>query len=478
MISISMQEIANQLDAEMIGENVTISHVETDSRKKELKGLFVALKGPSFDAHQFIKQVEKTDVDGVVVDHDCKIKKPQLVVKDTRKALAALGKLNRDKSQAITIAITGSSGKTTVKEMIASILQLSGMTCSTKGNLNNEIGAPLTLLNINEETKYCVIELGANHSGEIAFTSSLSSPNVALVNNVSSAHLEGFGSVDGVAKAKGEIYAALDNDGTAVLNIDDSFFKDFKKNITSKIITFSISNDADVMAKNIRLNSESYASFELHYQGMMNVIQLPMLGIHNVSNALAAVACCLAIKIPLKQIKKGLEKSSTVSGRLNCFKLVSGCRVIDDTYNANVASVKAAIDLLKNYPAPRVLVLGDMGELGVFAKSCHETVGLYAKDSGIETLFTIGELTYFTQNTFSKKIENDNGSQHFEDDNKLVLKLKKEAIAAATILIKGSRSAHMENIVQALIGHSKINTTDFSLTNNSDAGNASLQGKN
>ncbi len=494
MIKTSMSEIAQKIGAQMIGEDVDISTVFTDSRRENPKGLFVALKGPHFDAHRFVDGVLDSGASGVVVEHPVETDKTQIVVSNTRLALAEIARLNRDKSQAKYIGITGSSGKTTVKEMVASILQLSGKTFATLGNLNNDIGVPLTLLDIDETIEFGVIELGANHAGEVAFTADITRPDVALVNNVSAAHLEGFGDLHGVARAKREIYSALSQDGIAVLNGDDDFFDYLQKKITAKKMIFSVKADADVMAKNIQLNDNQSSTFELHYLPKQNLpkqnlpkqnlpkqkllqqdlpqqelpqqvtICLPVVGQHNIANALAAASCCLAVGISLSQIAAGLENTPVVAGRLVIHQLGSGCRMIDDTYNANIASMKAAIDLLSQYPAPKILVLGDMAELGESGRQYHQQVGEYAKQANIDKLFSCGVLTQFSQMAFTESDDDyrsshqkqsgqisDRRGQHFNHQKELVKKLKQEAMADVTILIKGSRSAHMENIVQALL---------------------------
>ncbi len=497
MITTSMSEIAKTLGAKMIGDDVNISTVFTDSRRENPNGLFVALKGPHFDAHRFVNDVLKSGANGVVVERRFETKKTQILVTNTRLALAEIARLNRNKSRAKYIAITGSSGKTTVKEMVASILQLSANTFATIGNLNNDIGVPLTLLDIDQNIEYGVVELGANHAGEVAFTADITRPDVALVNNISAAHLEGFGDLHGVANAKREIYSALSKEGIAVLNGDDSFFQYFQKKITTKKIIFSIdeTSDADVIAKHIQLNDDQSSTFELHYKQQYVPICLPIVGQHNVANALAAASCCLAVGISLPQIAEGLKNAPVVAGRLAIHQLSLGSRIIDDTYNANVASMKAAIDLLSHYPSPRILVLGDMAELGESGRQCHQQIGKYARQESIDKLYSCGVLSQLSQLAFSKNDDvyhqtepnqltqdSTERSQHFSRQKELVQKLKQEAIAGVTILIKGSRSAHMENVVQALMEGDE--TTSFHNERSkpqsstiSDSSVASLQGE-
>lgn len=487
MIATTLTNIAHQINGELIGKDISIEHVFTDSRVQNPCGLFVALKGPHFDAHQFVNEVLNAGATAAVVEQKIDIDYPQIVVKNTRLALAEIARFNRHQSNAKYIAITGSSGKTTVKEMIASILQQTTQVFATQGNLNNDIGVPLTLLQIDSNIQFGVIELGANHAGEVAFTADITQPDVALVNNISAAHLQGFGDLNGVARAKAEIYAALSKDGIAIVNNDDSFSDFFKQKIVGKMITFSVEDDADVYVTNIRIEKDQSTRFSINYLQQQQTINLPLIGLHNISNALAAAACCIASGISLKNIAIGLSQTPQVAGRLIVHDLNNGCRIIDDSYNANLASMIAAINLLKNYPAPRILVLGDMAELGEQGRQYHEQIGDYARESHIEKLYSVGVLTQFSQLSFEKndaeELKNNNiddskisVSDHFTDQKELIRALKKEAIAGATILIKGSRSAKMENIVTALLNHSTDQTVMVDDTEKMDKRAASLMG--
>lgn len=470
MISLTMSQIAVALGGQLVGQDVNITKVLIDSRieNKQFENhncLFVALKGPHFDAHHFVEDAINAGAVGVVVEHQSNIDKPQIIVENTRIALAQIARLNRNQSKAKYIAITGSSGKTTVKEMIASILTLSDKVVATKGNLNNDIGVPLTLLEIEKSTTYGVVELGANHAGEVAFTADITRPDVTLVNNITAAHLQGFGDIHGVARAKAEIYSALSEDGIAIINADDDFYNYFDSKIKGKKLSYSVKHIADVYASDIQLNTDQSLRFTLNYKQQQVQIDLPLVGLHNVANALAAATCCIAVEISLEQIVSGLAKAPQVAGRLIVTRLSNGCRLIDDTYNANVSSMMAAIDLLKNYPEPTILIIGDMGELGELGRQYHEQVGEYAKLAGITKMFSCGVLTQFSQIAYDKKqLENESTEPnakkqitHFSHQKELIIKLKNEANAGATLLVKGSRSAHMENIVQALTEYSKNN---------------------
>jgi len=461
MIDLKLSEIAEAIDGKLIYGDATINRVYTDSRDTLYDGLFVALKGPHFDAHDFIAQVVEQGAKGVVVEKESACSIPQIIVENSKIALGQIARLNREKIAAQVIAITGSSGKTTVKEMVATILQGAGNVLATKGNFNNEIGAPLTLLRMNDSHQFGVIELGANHAGEIAYTASLAQPDVAMVNNVAAAHLEGFGDLQGVARAKGEIYSELKSDGIAVVNIDDNFSDFWLKNIDKKVMTYSCSKQADVFASDIHLDEEQCASFDLIYQEQEQPVQLSLAGKHNVHNALAAASCCLALGISLEVIAKGLGVSPVVSGRLMTEKLDNGCRLIDDTYNANLDSMKAAIELLSAFEGRRVMVIGDMAELGEFGRQCHEEIGEFAAELKIDALYSCGVLTRFSQDVFPGE------GGHFSSQLELIQKLKQEAISGTTILVKGSRSAHMEKVINALMEES----------NDSNAENASTEGE-
>lgn len=485
MIPMPLSYIAEKLNGRLDGHDDTVDHVFTDSRidSKDLvdkQALFVALKGPNFDAHKFVENIQGKGARAALVEKVQASEIPQIIVSDTRLALAKIAHLNRQKSRAKYIAVTGSSGKTTVKEMIASILSLSGKTLATKGNLNNDIGAPLTLLAVDQSIDYAVIELGANHVGEIAFTANLVQPDVALVNNVSAAHLQGFGDLQGVAKAKAEIYFSLLESGTAIVNADDEFSEFFSTQVSNKKIEYSISalsgleedkSNAScsasqvltprITATQISRQTDQSSSFVLNANGEQVQINLPLIGTHNVANALAAASCCFALDIPMQQIAKGLAQAPVVAGRLVVNELSNSCRVIDDTYNANLASMKAAIDLLGQYPVPRILVVGDMAELGDKSKQLHEEMGSYALKAGISKLFCCGPLSRFTEQGFvekqasnsenTKNLVTKQTADHFAQKSELIIKLKKEAKAGTTILVKGSRSSKMENVVKALV---------------------------
>ena len=443
MIPLTLKEIASALGATLIGDDCTISSVTTDSRKVEPDSLFVALKGEKFDGHQFCADVCALGVSALLVSQRQETSVPQLLVEDTRYGLGLLGALVRSRVAAKFVAITGSCGKTTVKEMCASILGLNGPVLATQGNLNNEIGVPMTLLRLVPEHKFAVIEMGANHPGEIAWTTSLVKPDVALINNVAAAHLEGFGSLQGVALAKSEIFTGLDDKGTAIVNADSEFYDYWKADLGPGMLSFGLDNgSADFTAKSIESDEGACCRFLMVTpQGNIDVA-LPLPGRHNVANALAAAALCQSLGVSLPLIKQGLEVMQPVKGRLNVLHMSGGLTLIDDTYNASVQSVLAAIDTLAAMPGYRVLVFGDMGELGHEAVELHSQVGTHAKERGLDLLLTVGSLAEHAALA--------GGGQHFTDKSSLFAALgkllaEKEGI---TLLAKGARSSRMEEVIE------------------------------
>ncbi len=389
---------------------------------------------------------------------------PHIVVDDTRLALAELAGVWRKKAAVSVVGITGSNGKTTVKEMVAAILSVNADTLFTQGNLNNDIGVPLTLLRLNEQHRYAVIEMGANHPGEIEYTSQYAQADVAIITNVGAAHIEGFGSIDGVAKAKGEIIQTLKRDGVAVLNRDDAYF-DYWKSIagTRKVISFGIDERAeasapahaprlrpagDVTAHSVKteiINHAFATTFELVTAKGELTVKLKLAGRHNVVNALAAAAACLALDTDLQQIKQGLESVKPVTGRLQPLVSRLGNIVIDDTYNANSASLKAGLDVLANCDGKRWLVLGAFGELGPDSPKIHEQMGELIKSSGVVRLLAVGSDAGNTVKVFGE------GATFFDTQNDLIEMLKQELKGDEAILIKGSRAQRMENVVAALV---------------------------
>ncbi len=440
--SMMLNEVATILSSEMIGENISVNGISTDTRTIKGGELFLALKGPNFDGHDYVQQA--LDKGAVACLVQTKVNADHYVItKDTHAALGLLAKAWRQKFQKTVFAITGSNGKTTVKEMISSIVSQKKSVMATYGNLNNDIGVPLTLFRLDESFDAAVIEMGANHSGEIKYLTNLALPDIAIVTNIGSAHLEGFGSMENTAKAKAEIFQGLSKDGTAIINADDSFFDDFKKVTTQhNIVSFGLKNKADVMAQ---CESDVEGSLLQVTTPIGSCqVKLKLLGSHNVMNALAAIAASIAADVSLQQIVKGLESLEPVNGRLQMKQGLNNSRVIDDTYNANPTSLYAALNVLHDFSGKRFLALGDMGELGGNADKLHIEAGSYAKESGVDSLYSFGKLA-------AKAAKEFGGNGYCYDKHEdMIEALRDELSQDVTLLVKGSRSMHMENIVNAL----------------------------
>ncbi|MCV4281455.1 UDP-N-acetylmuramoyl-tripeptide--D-alanyl-D-alanine ligase [Pseudomonas capsici] len=448
--ALTFSELVAPLDARCIGD-CTFTGVSTDSRAIQPGQLFVALTGPRFDGHEYLDQVAAKGAVGALVEREVEGSTlPQLVVLDTRKALAQLGAINRNAFVDRPVAaITGSSGKTTVKEMLASIMRTRGPVLATRGNLNNELGVPLTLLELAPEYSSAVIELGASRVGEIAFTVSLTKPHVALITNAGTAHVGEFGGPDRIVEAKGEILEGLDASGIAVLNLDDKAFPVWRLRVGErKIVSFALNNSqADLYASDLGRDTRGCPSFLLHSPLGTAQVQLNLLGTHNVANALAAAAGAFALGVTLDGIVTGLNNVQPVKGRTVAQIASNGVRVIDDSYNANPSSINAAVDLLADFPGRTVLVLGDIGELGDWAEQGHRDVGAYAAGK-VSALYAVGPLMAHAVNAFGEN------ARHFASQADLIAALGAEQDPNTTLLIKGSRSAAMENIVAALCGSS------------------------
>lgn len=453
-MELNLSEIVHSLFAQLIGSNIAISGVSIDTRTLQTGDLYIAINGKNFDGHDFIPQAEMASASAVMVEQLVDTDLPQIIVPDTRIGLAELARLWRQKSQAQIVAVTGSNGKTTVKEMLAAILSVNSPVLATKGNLNNDIGVPLTLLRLNEQHRYAVIEMGANHAGEIAFSSRYALADVAIINNVGAAHLEGFGSLEGVAQAKGEIISGLSPQGTAILNKDDEFYPLWQELAeTRKIISFGFAADADVSATEINSrieNNQFVTSFNLITAQQNIPICLKLAGQHNVKNALAAAAACLAIGIPSAQIKQGLENLLPVTGRLQPWISRYGNIVIDDSYNANPASLKVALDVLSQCTGESWLILGAFGELGEDSTNIHREMGEMIKAYNVKRLFAVGENARYSVESFGA------GAEFFSTQEELITRLKSQLTGSETLLIKGSRAQRMENIAASLIDNFRI----------------------
>ncbi|OMH36550.1 UDP-N-acetylmuramoyl-tripeptide--D-alanyl-D-alanine ligase [Motiliproteus sp. MSK22-1] len=445
-----LEELKKPLSASGLGDDAQFDRVSTDTRNLQQGDLFVALSGPNFDGNRFVAQARDLGAVAAIVSEFQQVDIPQLKVADTRIALGQISALNRQLYTNPLVAITGSSGKTSVKEMLASILRTQGDVLATKGNLNNEIGVPLTLLELKSQHRFGVIELGASGLGEIAYTVSLAEPDVAILNNAGGAHLEGFGDLNGVVKAKGEIFEGLTSDGTGVVNLDDPSASIWLAQLRDKKhLTFSLlSAHADLFASHIEEAVNGCYGYVLNSHEGSVQIQLQVLGRHMIANAMAAAAAAIALGIDLQQIKTGLEQFQAVPGRLVASTTSAGTRVIDDTYNANPDSMKAAIDVLGDLSGTRILVMGNMGELGSEAVNLHREIGDYAATQGIELLLAVGELASVAATAFNTK---GGESRVFENNQALATWLNKRVNEEMVVLIKGSRSAAMETVVEALL---------------------------
>ncbi|MDH5423644.1 MAG: UDP-N-acetylmuramoyl-tripeptide--D-alanyl-D-alanine ligase [Gammaproteobacteria bacterium] len=439
-----ISEVASIFNTKFSGEDKKFNSVSIDSRTLNPGDLFIALKGENFDGHEYLQLASEKGAVAAIVDRKIEADLPVIVVQDTKLALGRLATYWRQKLQLKIIGLTGSNGKTTVKEMLVCIFSELGSVTATAGNFNNDIGLPLTLLKMKPEHEFAVVEMGANHIGEIEYLTKLTRPDVALLNNAAPAHLEGFGSMQGVADAKGEIFSGLSNNGIAVINLDDKF-ADYWISLCDdhKKIFFGLDAAADVTSP---VNADEYDGMFILQTAAGDIeITLNVLGLHNLKNALAASAVAVAFGVDLNVIKAGLEKFKGVKGRLQVNKMKNDSVVIDDSYNANPGSVKAAIDVLSQQQPRTILVLGDMGELGDNAGKLHAELGVYAREKEINCLMTYGEYSMFAAKSF--------GENGFSYANKqdLINDLKLELNEKVAVLVKGSRSVHMEDVVAELI---------------------------
>ncbi|MGH1469766.1 MAG: UDP-N-acetylmuramoyl-tripeptide--D-alanyl-D-alanine ligase [Cellvibrionaceae bacterium] len=466
MKTLALIDIAEATDGQAHLSGVAeceFSRVNTDTRSLKEGDLFVALKGERFDAHDFLQDVAQKKAAAAVVDRFIEgVKLPQLVVKNTTKALGDIAMYNRDLFSGSLVGITGSCGKTTVKAMLKNIFEQASSqeaVLATEGNFNNHIGVPLTLFNLNPQHQYAVVEMGASGAGEIKYLSAMSKPDVVVVTNALQAHVEGFGSLAGIAKAKGELFEFLKDDGVAVINRDDPAFDQWislLENNTSKnlkVITFSASdsvrtsdrnNYLDFNAIGVSEGPKGNVEFVMNIPGDEVVVRLQLLGKQNVSNALAAAACAFSVGIDAENIKKGLENTIAVPGRMCPISGINNSLIIDDSYNANPDSVKAAIDALSQWTSNTFLVLGDLGELGEKEEQLHADLGEYAKRKNIQHLLTVGELTKATSLSFGEK------AVHCKNQEELIKMISAMLDDKSVVLVKGSRVSKMDKVVAAL----------------------------
>lgn len=445
----ALSELVAPLNAERRGRDVRFVQVTTDSRGAADGALFVALKGDRFDGHAFVAQAHAAGAVAALVSEFVDVDLPQLKVADTLNGLQKMASLWRGRFDIPVVAVTGSNGKTTTKQMLASVFAARGPVLATQGNLNNHIGVPLTLLQLRGEHRTAVIEMGANHAGEIALLASIAKPDVGVVTQAGDAHLEGFGSRTGVAKAKGELFAALGADGIAAINADDEYFPLWKELAGgASVLSFGLRDGVDVQALHLEPQPGAGSRFTLATPQGRAELLLPMPGRHNVMNALAAASCGVALGMEPAQIAIGLARSEAASGRLNWKTTTQGARLLDDSYNANPSSLRAGLELLAQLPGRRWLVLGNMAELGSVAAQLHADAGSTAKRLGVERLFAVGPFAQEAAAAFG------DGGACFEDTEQLAAALAPQLDRTITLLVKGSRSARMERVVSALTGES------------------------
>jgi UDP-N-acetylmuramoyl-tripeptide--D-alanyl-D-alanine ligase len=432
------------------GADRSYSGVSSDTRTIGAGELFIALRGENFNGNEFVGKALAAGAAGALVDTQQPGTIAQIIVPDTQKALETAALRWRSTFSIPVVGVAGSNGKTTVKEMMAAILSQAGNTLATRGNLNNHIGVPLTLLRIEAANRFAVIEIGSNHAGEVAALVKIAKPTVGIITNAGAEHLEGFGSIEGVARAEGEMVEGLEPSGIAVINADDEFADLWRGLTRAKVVTFGARNKADFSASGVStdVGPQGFVTrFKLTCPAGSANIELQLAGTHNVVNALGAAAAAVSAGATLPQVAAGLATMRAVKGRLQ-FKLAkSGAWIIDDSYNANPSSMRAGIDVLAGLTGRKWMVMGDMGELGSFADSAHTEIGEYARERGIERLFASGQHSALAVKSFGPR------GEWFAD-----VETMSKAVAAAPadanvrMLIKGSRMNRLERVVTALVG--------------------------
>ena len=442
----TLVDVAEALGLPAPAQDSAVGEIVTDTRRLAPGSLFVALRGERFDAHDFIGQARMAGAVAAVVERPLNDPLPQLQVTDTRLALGLLGRARRRAWGGPLVAVTGNSGKTTVKELLAALLACRGSTLATRGNLNNDIGAPLTLLELTDAHRQAVVELGANHLGEIAWTSVLAEPRVAVITNVTGAHVGEFGGMGQIAQAKAEILVGLPADGVAVINRDDAYFTTWAQLAAPReVLDFGLDPRARVTATALACDALGRYAFTLVVDGReCGRVQLGLLGRHNLANALAAGAAALAMGLSPEEVLAGLAGVAPMPGRLSVVEGTRKSRLLDDTYNANPGAVKAALELLVTLPGPHWCLLGAMGELGEASDRLHAEIGRYAQELGVDFLGTFGEAAGAATRAFGA------GGCHFDDREALTRHVLNHLPPGASVLVKGSRSAGMESVVAEL----------------------------
>jgi UDP-N-acetylmuramoyl-tripeptide--D-alanyl-D-alanine ligase len=446
----TLRDAARVVGGELIGEDRPFGCVSTDSRTLKPGALFVALRGPNFDGAAFVQAAAAQGAIGALAERATPAPLPQVVVPDALRALQELARAWRADFTLPVLAVAGSNGKTTAKEMTAAILSRMGLCMATRGNLNNHIGVPVTLMRLEASHRSAVIEMGANAIGDVAALMSLAQPTIGLITNAGAEHLEGFGNLDGVAKGEGETVSCLKPEGTAIINADDAY-ADYWRGVSGarRIVTFGVHRQADFAAKNVFQGIErgEFATrFTLACPLGERAVMLKAGGAHNVGNALAAAAAAAAAGASLEDIALGLADFRAVSGRLQLKAGTRGSWIIDDSYNANPSSVRAGLEVLRSLTGVTWLVLGDMAELGDVSHDSHAHIGSYARECGVKRLFAVGPLSSRAVETYGS------GGEWFADTDSLTRRLQAELSPGVTVLIKGSRINRLERVVQAVTG--------------------------
>jgi len=445
----SLRDFAALCGGRYQGEDRAYSGVATDTRTLRAGEIYLALRGPRFDGNDFVAAAAAAGAVAAIVDRSVTAPLPLIEVADGQAALTQAASGWRSRFGGVVVGVAGSNGKTTVKEMTSSILAQRGPCLATRGNLNNHIGVPLTLLRLSDEHRSAVIEIGANNPGEVAALVEIARPDVGLITNAGAEHLEGFGDLDGVARAEGEMVAGLDEDDVAIINADDDYAGLWRGMTRARVVTFGVDNPADFSASDVneQLTDAGFrTSFTLRAPQGQRDVQLNVGGRHNLRNALAAAAASVAAGASLDEVVAGLAAMQPVAGRLQPGRTTHGARLIDDSYNANPSSMRAGIDVLTKMPGKPWLVMGDMGELGDHARTSHVEIGQYARAHGVQRLFATGPLSTLAVEVFGS------GASWYPDTESLARALNEALSAEVTLLVKGSRSNRLERVVASVTG--------------------------
>lgn len=454
MEPMNILEIANALDGKLVNykDNIVIKGISTDSRKIKKGDLFIPIKGLNFDGHDFIGKAIDLGASASLSQYDLNTSDfTYIIVEDTQIALMRLAQYYRSKFSIPAVAVTGSSGKTTTKEMIASVLGESFNVLKNQGNLNNTIGLPITVFGLERHHDICVFEMGMNHSGEIESLAAIVKPDIAVITNVGTAHIEFLGSRENILKAKKEIFKFFTHDNKAILNGDDDMLSTISSSMF-QIIRYGINEKNDLYVQNIKQRGDEGMEFSLLLNDNMENFFVPLIGIHNVYNALCAIAVGLTMNMEVERIKRGLAKFVPGKMRMEIFDTEDGIRVINDSYNANPDSTSAAIEVLKDMPCKgrRILILGDMLELGDYSEAGHRKVGEKAAESKIDIIISIGEKAKDISKGALDKGMREEQIYHFMDNKTAISKLPSILLPGDTVLIKGSRIMKLEELADSL----------------------------